>query len=94
MSERNEQDLQAGYEKLEKLLFEMMNILNNFLLDYEKDCLNSLITHNEGGIAFEDMISSIKFHKISLTKSDFEIIQSAGELMGFPEEGWASLYSE
>ncbi|MBS0637906.1 MAG: hypothetical protein JSS12_10375 [Verrucomicrobia bacterium] len=78
----SEQEIQSEYEKIDKLLLEVMNVLSAVLLDYEKEYLISLISHNEGGIAFQDMISAIKFHKVMLSNSDFKKIEEVGELIG------------
>jgi hypothetical protein len=75
----------------EKLLMTLLRILDNFITTGDREYLEELITHNEGGIAFEEIVATIVYHKIKITEQNYEKFIIAGKSMNLQSSKWEKL---
>ncbi|MCE5293866.1 MAG: MafI family immunity protein [Chlamydiales bacterium] len=75
----------------EKLLMTLVQILNNYITSRDREYLEELITHNEGGIAFEEIVATIVYQKIKITAQDYEKFMIAGKSMNRQSSEWEKL---
>lgn len=76
---------------LEKELLSLLPILDNYIPQEGKLLLEEFIDHCECGLAYEDIIATINFHKIQISIENYEKIKKIGQLMKFEEVNWLKL---
>ena len=82
-----------NHSEIERVLFDLMILLEDYLPKNERDLINEFITHGECGLAFENITSCIYYYKVSLSRLDYKKIEQVGLRMNFPESLWSSLKS-
>lgn len=78
-------------EELENQLLSLLTIINPHIKDEFKNELIEYITHCECGLAFEDIIYTIIYLKIHISKIDYEKFVAAGKAMNLNSASWEVL---
>ncbi len=81
-------NLSDELQLLEQELLALLPILKEYITTDDEKLLREFITHCECGLAYEEIVETIKLHKIPISQEQYADIIKVGLKMEFEENDW------
>jgi hypothetical protein len=81
------------YQKLKKLLLELIDSVKSLLPQSDIDNATEMIEHNEFGIGFNIICEQLFEHDIEISEEDYQKIVEIGQKIELPDSKWIFLKS-
>ena len=78
-------------EILENEVLKLLDVLEGYITYDDEKQLREFISHNECGLAYEEIIETINFHSIPISLDCFNQIIKVGAMMDYNEGSWSKL---
>ena len=84
-------DLSKELHIIEQELFALLSILKEHITHDDEKLLREFITHSECGLAYEEIVETIRVHQIPIALTDYDNFVKVGRKLKFQEQEWEKI---